>query len=176
MTSRLRLVALLAVSVAAASGCIGQTRTTFPPIGSTPGPVGNATAATEQAVIGALAGVGLQAAETLRAFRPPEGALLAAAPRSVLQVALPDDPAHGFIVVYALADPATALAAATDMAGYIANPTGGINFPVDSRFVLRVVGSTVVFYSWSPGSSPDARTPSIEEALTKLGTEVQIPA
>lgn len=172
----LRLVALLATATIVASGCAGATRTTFPPLGSTPAPVGDATAATKQLLIGALVAVGLQAADTISPFRPPEGPLLAAAPRSVLQVTLPDDPTHGFIVVYSLMSPQAAESAASDHAAYVSTGPGRVQFAMDAHFVLRVVGSTVVFFTWSPGSAPDARTKMIEVALATVGEAVQIPS
>lgn len=176
MRAILRPLALVVLVMAVAAGCVPPTTATFPPLGSTPGPAGDATGATTQQVIGALAASGLQAAVTIRPFRPPEGPLLAAAPRSVLQVALTDDPDHGFIVIYALADPATALAAATDTATYVASNLGNVQFVPGSHFVLRVVGSTVVFFTWSPGNAPDARTHLIEDALGQIGTGVQVPS
>lgn len=170
--ARLVLASLVAL---AAVGCAGPTRSTFPPVGATPAPAGDATAAATQKVVAALAAVGLQATVALRAYRPPEGALLAAAPRSVLQVALPDDPSDGFLVIYAFPTEAAAQAAASDAAAYIASGPGRVQFPLDTHFVLRVIDSTVVFFHWSPGTSPDARTRSIEEALTTLGSGVTVP-
>lgn len=166
---------LIAVMLAGAA-CAPGTRTTFPPLGSSPRPVGDATAATRTQIIRALAGVGLQAIDANRAYRPPEGPLLAAAPRSVVQATLPDDPGHGFIVIYALPSDAAATTAAADHAAYIASGIGRVNFPFDSRFVLRVAGSTVIFFSWSPGAARDDRTRSIEDALRTVGTEVQVPS
>lgn len=171
-TTALAFVGLALVLV----GCSAPTtRTTFPPIGATPQPAGDTTAATKQQVIAALAAAGLQAADAVRTYRPPEGPLLAAAPRSVIQVALPDDPTHGYIVVYALASPAEATAAARDHATYISSGPGGIQFPPGTRFVLRVAGSNVVFFSWSPDNSPDPLTPGIADALETIGSAVQVP-
>lgn len=170
--ARSLVAAVLVLAVAA--GCAGPNHATFPPLGSTPGPAGDATGQTAQEVIGALAAVGLQAAPTLRPFRPAEGPLLAGAPRSILQVALPEDPDHGFIVIYALANSATALAAATDTAAYVATGPGRIQFVAGSHFVLRVEGSTVIFFTWSPDNAPDAHTHLIEDALGQLGIGVQV--
>lgn len=168
---------VLAVTLALTVGACGgpTTRTTFPPIGSTPRPVGDATAATQQAIIAGLAASGLQAAEAVRTYRPPEGPLLAAAPRSVLQVALPDDPSHGYVVIYAFSSPADALAAAKDHAAYLSSGPGGIQFPPSTDFVLRVVGSNVVFFHWSPENAADTRTPEIARVLRTIGTEVPAP-
>jgi hypothetical protein len=176
MRARLRLLGLLVSVVAVATGCTGTAHATFPPLGSTPGPAGNTTAAAANQVIGALAAVGLQAALTNRPYRPPEGPLLAAAPRTVLQVALPDDPGHGFIVVYSLIDAPGAEAAASDMAAYVSTGNGHIQFVANSHFVLRVIGSAVVFFAWSPDNAPDASTHLIEDALSSLGDPVPVPA
>ena len=173
---RARLALLLVAATLVTTACAAGTRTTFPPLGSSPAPVGQATAATRGQVIAALGAAGLQAIDANRAHRPPEGPLLAAAPRSVLQVTLPDDPGHGFIVIYALPSAAAAEAAAADHAAYIASGIGRVNFPFDSRFVLRVVGSNVIFFSWSPGAALDERTQLIEDALETVGTGVQVPS
>jgi hypothetical protein len=176
-TTILSLAAVLSLAAMLAA-CAGPAapRTTFPPFGSTPAPAGDATAATRQQVIDALAAAGLQAVEAVRPYRPPEGPLLAGAPRTVLQATLPDDPAHGYIVVYALPSAAEAQAAAADHAAYVASSPGRINFPSDARFVLRVVGSNVVFFHWSPASASDPRTQAIEDALATIGTGVPVPA
>jgi hypothetical protein len=168
------LIALVTVAVAACGPAVAP-RTTFPPLGSTPGTPGGATAATVRQVIGALAAAGLPATESLRPYRPPEGPLLAGAPRTVVQAQLPDDPNHGFIVIYAFESSAIALAAAEDHAAYIARSPGGIYLSPDAHFSLRVVGSTVVFFTWLPGAAPDPRTGSIEDALAMIGTGVPIP-
>lgn len=169
--------ALLAlVSALAFAACApGTSRTTYPPMGSTPQPVGDATNATKQAVINALAAAGLQAADATRAFRPPEGPLLAAAPRSVLQVALADDPDHGFIVVYALDSPNVALAAANDHAAWVASSIGRVNFPPGTQFALRAVGSNVVLFSWLPGASSDSRLDQVGAALETIGEGITVP-
>lgn len=168
--------AALAVACLVAVACTAPTvRTTFPPIGSTPAPAGDATSATRQQVVAALAAVGLQAVDAIRPYRPFEGPLLSAAPRTVLQ-ALPDDSIHGNVVIYALGSDAAAQAAASDHASYIALNTSKVNFPPGSRFVLQLVGSTVLFFTWSPGNSLDPRLQSIEEALSRLGTAVAIPS
>lgn len=175
MRSGVRALVAIALVLAVATGCASPSRATFPPLGHTPGPVGDATGETTQEVLAALAAVGLAASVSLKPFRPAEGPLLAAAPRSVLQVALPDDPDHGFIVIYALADSPTALAAATDTAAYVATGPGKIQFVAGSHFVLRVEGSTVIFFTWSPDNAPDGRTHLIEDALGQVGTGVQVP-
>jgi hypothetical protein len=172
---RLRpLIALLAAASVGLGACAGTTRTTFPPEGSSPAPVGDATATAVRQVTAALAATGLQAVEANRLYRPPEGALLTAAPRSVLQATLPDDPTRGFIVIYALASDTAAEAAAQDQAAYVVSGPGRVNFTTDAHFVLRVLGSTVVFFWWSPGAALDARAKDIEAALGTVGVEVPV--
>ncbi|MEO8273078.1 MAG: hypothetical protein ABI620_03345 [Chloroflexota bacterium] len=176
MSKPARIAALLAAAVLTAGACAGVTRTTFPPPGSSPAPVGDRTSATIIAVTGALAAAGLPSTVANRQYRPPEGALLAAAPRSVVQATLPDDPAHGFVVVYAFASPIAARAAADDQAAYVASGIGRVQFAPDARFMLRVLGSTVIFFWWSPGAALDARAPSIEDALSTIGDAVEVAA
>lgn len=169
MTGRRYLPVVLAIASITTSGCAGPPR-------ATPGPVGDATAATTQQVVAALAAVGLQAAVTNRPFRPPEGALLAAAPRTVLAVPLPDDPDPGWIVVYAFGSEDEASRAAKDQAGYTASNPGRINFAKGTRFVLQIVGSTVVWFSWLPENAPDARTATIAQTLAEIGRGIDIPS
>jgi hypothetical protein len=163
---------LLAAALGLGACAPATSRTTYPPVGTTPQPAGATTSATMRSVIATLGAVGLQAAETIRAFRPPEGPLLAAAPRTVLQVALPDDPDHGFIVIYALDSPNAALAAANDHAAWVASSIGRINFPPGARHVLQVLGSTVISFSWLP---TDARLDQVGQALEGLGDGVTVP-
>jgi hypothetical protein len=169
--------ALLLIAIAAAACAPTYVPTsTYPPIGSTPLPPGDTTNATVGAVIGALGTAGLQAGVTQTPYRPPEGPLLAAAPRTVLQVTMPDDPTHGFIVVYALDSPNAALAAANDHARWVSDPVGNINLPPGTRFELRVLGSNVILFSWLPGSSPDKRNDQIGPALETVGEAVTVPS
>ena len=159
------------------AACTGPTiRTTFPPLGVTPPPAGDATAAARAEVLAALVELGLQAEDAVRAYRPPEGPMLAAAPRTVLQAALLDDPNHGFVVLYAFGSPAEASAAARDHAAYVSTGPGGIQYPPGTRYVLRIVGSVVVFFHWSPDVATDDRTRSIEDALLRIGSGVPVPA
>lgn len=167
---------LLALTLGLGACGSPTTRTTFPPIGVTPAPAGDATAAARTEVVGALAQLGLQATEAVRAYRPPEGPLLSAAPRTVLQASLPDDPEHGYIVIYAFGSPTEAAAAARDHAAYVSTGPGRIQYPPATRFVLRIVGSTVVFFDWSPDVSTDDRTRNIEDALLRIGSGVPVPA
>ncbi|HXG26401.1 MAG TPA: hypothetical protein VNL94_06070, partial [Candidatus Binatia bacterium] len=132
------------------------------------------TAAARAEVIRALAELNLQAADAVRTYRPPEGPLVAAAPRSVLQVAIPNDTDHGFIVLYAFDSPSDAAEAARDHARYVGSNVGRSQFPFGTRFVIRVVGATVVFFHWSPQVSTDELTPLIEQGLLRIGSGVPV--
>lgn len=167
--------AFLALVAAAALTACGGPTSTFPAIGTTPEPAGDRTAPTTKVVVDALASAGLQAIPAARTYRPIEGALLAAAPRTVLQVTLPADPDHGYILIYALPSAAEAVAAATDHASYLSTSAAKAYYPPGTAFVLRVIGSNVVFFSWLPAASPDSQTPEIERVLRTLGTEVPVP-
>ena len=141
---------------------------------STPGPGGDAASATKALIIGALGVVGLQAVDATKPYRPPEAPSLSGAPRSVIQVQLPDDPDHGFIVIYSLGSATAAEKTAFDQAAYVASGTGGIQFPPGSHFVIRTVDTTMIFFTWSPGASPDQRTHLIEDALNTIGIAVPV--
>jgi hypothetical protein len=169
------MAAVLAAMLALA-GCVGATsRTTFPPPGSTPGTAGGDADATVQQVIAALGAAGISAAPADRQFRPPEGPLLAAAPRELVQVDLPNDPDPTWIVVYGLGSPQAAGVAANDHAAWISSNPGRINFPPGTQFVIQVVGSTVVFFTWLPASSPDPGAATIANTLATIGAEVPVP-
>ena len=166
---RARRAASLAILAVAVLGCTPPSAT----LGS-PGSGGDPASATSQLAIQALASAGLQAATTTRPYRPPETPVLFGAPRTIVQVQLPDDPDHGFIVVYSLGSATAAEKAAFDQAAYVASGTGGIQFPPGSHFVIRTVDTTVIFFTWSPGGSPDQRTHLIEDALNTIGIAVPV--
>ena len=114
----------LAVAIALVlAGCAGMDANlpqgpAATPIGSPA--LGPSAEAIRQAVFGALGRQNLIVAPTSTPFRPPESAPLAAAPRNVYQVALPQAPDEGFIVVYELPTEADAIAAAGAQRDYIA--------------------------------------------------------
>ena len=167
--TRAAQAAIGALLAAAALAC-------SPPSGGlpTPGSGGDPASATKQLIIGALGAVGLQAVDAAKPYRPAETPSLIGAARSVLQVQLPDDPDHGYVVVYSLGSATTAEKVVYDQAAYVASPTGNIQFPPGSHFVLRTVDTTVIFFTWSPGTSPDSRTHLIEDTLNTIGIGVPV--
>jgi hypothetical protein len=169
------VLAVIAAAALVASGCTARPRgPTYPPAGVTAPPAGSTTDATRAAVVGAIAATGLQATTPQQDYRPPEGAWFAAAPRTVLEVDVPNEAAPRFIVVYAFASGADAATAAADEATYVARGPGKVLFPNDTQFTIQVLGSTAIFFAWSPGSA-DPKAGSIAQALATLGTPVRIP-
>jgi hypothetical protein len=168
----LQLLAL-AVAAALAGACgIGATGSPASFAPASVGPAATVTAAvgqTRQAIAGALAPFSLQLDDASRAFRPSESRLVADAPRSVYQVVLPQDPDGGFIVVYEFPDANLARDAGNDLAGYLGSGAGRVAFPIDAQHTIRQLGTTLIFYTWSPSTSPDPGAPKVAEALQTLG-------
>jgi hypothetical protein len=113
--------------------------------------------------------------EPQQPYRPAEALTLSTAPRAVFQVTLPDDPDGGWVVVYELADGDAATAAAEEQAAWLASGPGRVQTPIGTVHVLRVVGSTVVMYSWHPDDAPDPGAAEIQAALETLGAGVDVP-
>jgi hypothetical protein len=180
MTSRRRTrfappVAAALVAAAVLAACSVSAGPTFPPVGTTPQPAGAATDAAKAQLASVLSVEGVQITDATTPFRPPEGAIFAAAPRTVVQAVLPDDPTHGYLVLYAFGTPQEALAAAQDQARYVSSGPGKVQFTPGTQFELRVLGNIAIFFEWTPDNAPDAHEASITLALSQLGDEVPIP-
>ena len=173
--TRAGAVAALAVAVVVVAGCGAPRRApTYPPAGSTAVPAGSATDAVRTAITAALGAASLQVTDAGEPYRPPEGPWFAAAPRTVVQVKVPGQPAPHFIVLYSFTAASDALAGATDEAAYLANGAGRIQIATDAHITLRVLGSVAVLFLWSPANS-DPGVGAIETALAGIGTGVPIP-
>lgn len=169
-------VAALVVLAGCGSPIPTRPAVTFPP--ETFRPVGTATPAilgTRETIRQALGTAGVQLDEVGTPRRPPESASLVTAPRAVYRAVLPRDPEHGFISVYDFRDPARALAAAEEQAAYVGSPVGRVQFPTGTQFVVRQLGTTVVFYAAVPGGSPDPLAEAVPGALRNVGAEVAVP-
>jgi hypothetical protein len=153
---------------------LGVLACSAPPVVPSAGAGGDAASATKQLIKGALGAVGLQPVDAIKPYRPAEAASVIGAARSVLQVQLPDDPDHGFILVYSAGSATTAEKLAYDQAAFLASPAGSIQFAPGSHFVIRTVDTTVIFFTWAPGAAPDARTHLIEDALNTIGIAVPV--
>lgn len=172
---RLLLGVAVAVVALVLVGC--RAAATRPPEPDpTPRPTISPTvAATQVQLDGALRARGLVLQPTDLTVRPGEPPSFSAVPRTAFRAILPEDPEGELIVVYELPDPGAAATAATELAAHITSGPGRVEYPSDVRFVLRQAGSTLVFFPWSPGSSPDPRTPDVAAAVATVGTEVPIP-
>jgi hypothetical protein len=168
-------VLVLVVVASLAGGSTPRGGATFPPAGATTGPAGGASAVTRSEVARALAVAGLQVEDATRAYRPAEAPAFATAPRIVVRAILPDDPDHGLVVIYEFIDQSAATAAAEAQAAYVASGVGRVQFPNDTQFVIRVLGSTAVFFAWSPPVTTDQRAAAIATALETLGVGVPVP-
>jgi hypothetical protein len=170
------LVALLATAVA---GCgIGAPQVSFvTDVGPTPSASESpAIAQTRLLVQNALGAASYILTVPTVPFRPPESPMLATAPRAVYQVALPTDPTHGYIVIYEFPDTQTAYTAGQEMAGYLASGPGRVQFPPDTKHVLQLVGTTLIFNSWSPANSPGPDGARIQQILGTVGQSIPIPS
>jgi hypothetical protein len=167
------------VLVAALAACApgGVSVATFP-TGSI-GPARTAGAAAAQTRIELVRVLGernLVLQDSQAPFRPPEDPTFTTTPRALYQVILPNAPTEGFIVVYEFPDATTAAEAAADQAAYLASGPARVQSAFGARHVIRLVGSTVVLYSWVPEGVADERQPDIQPALETLGTGVPVPA
>jgi hypothetical protein len=167
--------ALIVLAALVAGKAAAPGSSTFPPAGATTAPAGAAASATGIQVTEALAAAGIQSEPAKNPYRPAEAARLAAAPRLVIRAILQGDPDHGRIVIYEFLSPNEATDAATEQAAYVGGGVGRVQFTPDSRFEIRVVGSTVVFYAWSPSSSPGPAAGQVADALATLGQDIPIP-
>jgi hypothetical protein len=171
------LGAAFVIAGALLAACVGGA-----PAARTSGPLATAQPSASAAVEATLAQLdaalrasGLVVESTLTAVRPAEPPSFAGVARWPFHAVLPDDPAGGYLVIYEFPGPALAANGGRDLAAYISSGPGRVQYAPDIRFVLRQVGSTLVFYPWSPASSPDRRTPDLAAALASVGSEVPVP-
>lgn len=166
-------------AVVAACAPSGTAVVTPRPAVATGGPsrtVGPVVAQTRADLVRALGGRNLVLQDSSAQFRPPEDATFTTTPRALYQVILPQAPDEGFIVVYEFADPRTAAEAATAQAAYLATGPARVQSAFGARHIIRLVGTTVVMYSWVPEGARDPMQPDIQSALETLGTGVPVPS
>lgn len=138
--------------------------------------VGPAVAQTRAELVRVLGGRNLVLQDSAAQFRPPEDARFTTTPRALYQVILPQAPEEGFIVVYEFPDPTTAAEAAAAQASYLATGPAKVQSAFGARHIIRLVGSTVVLYSWVPEGVEDPLQPDIQAALESLGIGVPVPS
>ncbi len=137
---------------------------------------GTAAAQTRAEIVRVLGEHNLVLQDTEAPFRPAEDLAFTTSPRAVYQVILPNAPSEGYIVVYEFPDPTAAAEAAADQAAYLATGPARVQSPFGARHIIRLVGSTVVLYSWVPEGVADERQPEIQPALETLGVGVPVPS
>jgi hypothetical protein len=172
------VVALAALSVGACAPT-GTASVAPPPAAAPAGPsrtVGPAVAQTRAELVRVLGTRNLVLQDSQAPFRPPEDGRFTTTPRALYQVILPEAPTEGFVVVYEFGDPTAAAEAATAQAAYLATGPAKVQSAFGARHILRLVGSTVVLYTWVPEGVQDPRQPDIQAALETLGTGVPVPS
>jgi hypothetical protein len=139
--------------------------------GSTPtmAATGQAAQLTHDIVAEALGAASFQVQDPQTEYRPGESPDLFTVPRRLLQAILPGDPQGGYVVVYELPSNAEADRVGRDFAAYLASGTGAIQYPRDTRFVIRRQGPTLVFFAWSPTADPDPRVADLAATLETVG-------
>ena len=172
-----RLIALLLGAAVVLTGCgIAARRGPLQSPVATPVPsVPVAIEQTRRQLEGAIRAAGYFFDRAEQPFRPPESPAVAAAPRVVFQVLLPDDPGRGQIVVYEFPDAARAAAAGREMASYVASGPGRVQFPPDAEHVLRQLGTTLIFYTWSRENAATDAVQEIARVLDSVGQGIAIP-
>ena len=172
-----RLIAGMLAAVLAVAGC-GIAARGGPVQSPIATPIPSVPVAIDQTRVqleGALRAAGYFLERADDPFRPPESALLAVTPRVVYQVLLPDDPGRGQIVIYEFPDPERAAAAGREMAAYLASGPGRVQFSPDARHVLRQLGTTLIFYTWSRESAARDAVEEIATVLDTVGQGIAIP-
>jgi hypothetical protein len=160
------LVGLLVIVLAVAGVGVNMV---VPGVDTSPAPAGSAAALTRDRVALALEGAGFQVQDPSIDFRTGETATLLRTPRRLLQVVIRSDPEHGYIVIYEFTDADAADTAGREFWTYLHSGTGAVGYPQDAQFVLRRMGSTLIFFPWSPTVSPDPAVARIASVLNGLG-------
>jgi hypothetical protein len=135
-------------------------------------PTGSSTEVTRALVVRALEAASFQVQDPLTGYRPGESPALVNVPRELVQAVMPEDPSAGYIVIYELPSANDADRVGREFVRYLESGTGAVQYPRDSRFVVRRVGPTLVFYAYSAEASPDAKVAELAVALETVGTPV----
>jgi hypothetical protein len=136
-------------------------------------PTGQVSEITRSLVVTALQDAAFQVQDAQAGYRPGESPDLVDVPRRLVRAVTPEDPDAGYVVIYELPSAGEADRVGRDFLAYLGGGTGAIQYPRDTRFVLRRVGQTLVFFPYSVEASPDARVAELAAALETVGTEVR---
>ncbi len=135
-------------------------------------PTGQAAQYTHDLVTQTLSGASFQVTDPQVPYRPGESPALINVPRRAIQAILPSDPDKGYVVIYELPSNGEADRVGKDFAAYLATGPGAIQYPRDEQFVLRRVGPTLVFFSYSPLVSPDPEMARLASTVATIGEPV----
>lgn len=141
-----------------------------PGVNGSPAPAGSAAALTHDRLALALQAASFQVQDPNTPYRPSETPTLLGTPRRLLQAVIPSDPQHGIIVIYEFADANAADAAGREYASFLHSGTGAVGYPADEQFVLRRMGTTLIFFPWSPSLSPDPEVARLASVLSAQGS------
>jgi len=108
-------------------------------------------------------------------FRPAESTALIDVPRGVYQAVLANDPDAGFVAIYEFPDPAAAFEAGRAQAGWLGSGPGAIQNPSGTSHVLRLIGNTLILYTYRPDGPAGARAADVATALESIGQGIAIP-
>lgn len=140
-----------------------------PGVNTSPAPAGSAAALTHDRIALALQAASFQVQDPNATFRTGETPTLLGTPRRLIQAVIPGDPQHGIVVIYEFADANAADAAGREFWSYLHTGTGAIGYPPDEQYVLRRMGTTLIFFPWSPTVSPDPDVARLASVLSGLG-------
>jgi hypothetical protein len=140
-----------------------------PGVNASVAPAGTAAALSHDRVALALQDAGFVVQDPNVAYRPGETPTLLGTPRRLIQAVIPADPTHGYVIVYEFADANAADAAGKEFDAWLHSGTGGIGYPRDSQFVIRRMGQTLIFFTYSPSVSPDPDVAKLAATLGALG-------
>lgn len=172
---RLGPILRLAIACANVAACVGSPVASAAPASPTPQvSISGAIDLARGQIQAALGGRRVELQVPQQPYRPAESPSMAGAARAVFQAVLPEDPSHGYVVVYEFADSSSAAAAGADQARYVVTGPGRVQFAFGTQFVIRQLDTTVIFYSWVPGSSPDPQAPDVAAALASIGRPIPV--
>ena len=154
--SAVRALIIAGMLVALLGACAGG-GTSVPPPSVAVSPAASASAsmtATASQIGASLRAAGLLSAVASVPYRPAESPTLTRR-RGSCSRPPPGDDRQGFVVIYDFPDAGRAYAAGPRWPTTSRTGPGRVQFPNDASFVMRQVGSTLVFYTWTDSDAPE---------------------
>lgn len=121
-----------------------------------------------------LGGVGLIRPQSPAA--PPESPELQGHLGASYEAIVAGQPTGGAIAIYELPDPSAAYAAGLAQATWLGSGPGAVQFVPGTKHLVRLVGNTLVTYSWSPPTEGDPAEQQVAELLLTVGREIPVPS